>query len=79
MKKGDVFYKIHDRRKYHIVDIIKDCDRTIVLFKFFGIHKRWWHYQIQHLWSMEDWFKNGIYSNIRFKERDDEQSNTISS
>lgn len=40
--KGGIFYfKDH---KCHIVEMI-ECN--MVVFKWYGKHKRWWHYQVE--------------------------------
>ena len=65
LKVGDVFYKKYDRNKYHIVAILDEPEKQIV-YKFYGIHKQWWHYKITELWDMKEWFKYNLYSFKRF-------------
>ena len=45
---GHTFYK--DKRKYHIIGYFEDYGNNGYrmfgyVCKFFGIHKRWWHYE----------------------------------
>ena len=68
LKVGDVFYKKYDRNKYHIVAILDEPEKQIV-YKFYGIHKRWWHYDIKSEYSMNHAFEIGLYSKKRDKER----------
>jgi len=39
IKEGDCFYKRYDKRKYHIIKIIEDNNKKLVIYKFYGIHK----------------------------------------
>lgn len=32
--------------KYHIVGYIRDGEETVVVVKYFGKHRRWWHYEV---------------------------------
>ena len=66
MKVGDIFYQKNDRRKYYIVSILDEPKKQIV-YKFFGIHKQWWHYQIESEYRMNFAFKIGLYSRKRSK------------
>lgn len=61
MKIGDTFYKKRDDRKYHIVNIFIDKDVELIVYKFFGKHKRWWHYEIEEYETFEDCLKAGLY------------------
>ncbi len=60
IKKGLCFYKIKDKRKYHVVEIIKEPETQVVV-KYFGINKKWWHYEIESLYGMELSFETGLY------------------
>ncbi|MCO4819798.1 MAG: hypothetical protein KC517_09250 [Bacteroidetes bacterium] len=44
---GSTFYIRVGANKYkiHIVAVV-DCD--MVVYKYFGKHKQWWHYEIEH-------------------------------
>ena len=62
---GDTFYRKDYKRnpyKHHIVAILKDENETQVVYKYFGKHKRWWHYEIMSLTNFEYGFEIGLYS-----------------
>ena len=65
IKEGQTFYKKRDNRKCHIVKIFKDKNEKIVVTKYFGIHKRWWHYEVEYFFSFEKNFNYGLYSKKR--------------
>lgn len=45
---GTTFW--YEERKYHVVAVVVDGDHLIYVLKYFGIHKRWWHYEaMEHL------------------------------
>jgi hypothetical protein len=44
-KTGDCFFLKNDKRKYQIVAILNEPQIQIV-YKYFGINKKWWHYEI---------------------------------
>ncbi len=49
-KKGDTYHIIKGHvkpYKIHIVSIIKDNGNRLVVYKYFGRHKQWWHYCIE--------------------------------
>jgi hypothetical protein len=57
----DVFYKKNDKRKYHVVTIL-DKERTLhIVYKYYGIHKQWWHYEIEPMFSFNSAFRIGLY------------------
>ena len=43
VKVGDVF---HDLRRYkcHIVAIVNDDKGTVIVYRYYGKVKQWWHY-----------------------------------
>lgn len=43
-------------QKIHIVEIIEN---DMIVYKFFGKHKQWWHYRINHLSELETYFEIG--------------------
>jgi hypothetical protein len=65
LKKGICFYKKNQDLKYHIVDIIKDKSTELVIYKWYGKHKQWWHYEISELWEINLSFE---YSTFYFKK-----------
>lgn len=44
--EGDTFNNQNGPYKYkcHVVKTIIDGDYKIILYKYFGKHKQWWHY-----------------------------------
>lgn len=42
-----------EERKHHVVAVCKDGDNLIYVLKYFGIHKRWWHYEVMEHWRLE--------------------------
>jgi hypothetical protein len=63
MKIGDVFYiqlSYQNYRKCHIVNIFEDNEETMIVYKFYGKYKQWWHYEVEHLWAYENKITAGI-------------------
>ena len=56
------YEKLDGRRKHHIVSIIQDGDTGIVVSKYYGIYKQWWHYEIMEIDNMQSYFECGLYS-----------------
>lgn len=55
-KKGGTFYWPQGENNYkcHIVEMI-ECN--MVVFKWYGKHKQWWHYEVEdadHIQRMHD-------------------------
>ena len=61
------FYMKNDKRKYHIVIILNDKQENQIIYKFFGIHKRYWHYEIESLYSFNSRVHCGLYSFKKIK------------
>jgi len=57
LQVGDVFYD-RENRKHHILAIIEGQ----IVYKYFGIHKRYWHYEIKDPEDILMRIKHGIYS-----------------
>lgn len=51
LKKGDSLYKYKDSSKYHILHV--DKNEEIVVLKWFGKHKQWWHYEIMTFYDID--------------------------
>lgn len=66
--EGMVFYQLNDELKYHIVAILNNEPRVQVVFKYFGINKKWWHYEIESLRAMQSNFECGLYLEKRKKD-----------
>ena len=54
-------YTIHisalgESRKAHIVELIEN---DMIVYKYFGKHKQWWHYFVQSRSELEHYFKLG--------------------
>jgi hypothetical protein len=61
LKIGSVFYEINEDYKYHVINIFKDNDSNIIVFKYYGKHKQWWHYEVIELWKFNMRIKHEIY------------------
>lgn len=53
--------------KYHVVSIINDGKRKLIVFRYYGKHKQWWHYEIMELWHIENMFEAGLWKLKRNK------------
>lgn len=62
LKIGDCFYKKNDKRKFHIIDFVEDDETILVIYKFYGIHKQWWHYKIEEYFDFNESMKIGLYT-----------------
>ena len=49
---GTTFKRIKDRRKYHVIARIKDRGEYVIVYKFYGIYKQWWHYKVEEEWKL---------------------------
>ena len=52
-------YRIHDQsigesRKIHIVELIEN---DMIVYKYFGKHKQWWHYFVESKKQLEFYFE----------------------
>jgi len=61
MKVGDCFYKYDKPTKYHVVNIFEDNSEIIVVYKYYGKYKQWWHYSVEDMLTIEDQIKHGYY------------------
>lgn len=43
-------------QKIHIVELIEN---EMIVYKFFGKRKRWWHYRVTHKRELEKYFEMG--------------------
>jgi len=61
VKIGDVFYRnIAGPFKYkcHVVALLLDEPKPQIVWKYYGKHKQWWHYQIESIWIFNVWLKD---------------------
>ncbi len=61
LKADDFFYEKRSNYKYHVVNIFLDQDLWLIVFKYYGKHKQWWHYEIKELWDFNSWIECGLY------------------
>nr|BDD43621.1 hypothetical protein 1 [Dehalococcoidia bacterium] len=60
MQTGDVFYSYHPTgpkvREYkcHVLAIV---DEDHVVFKWYGKHKQWWHYEVMYIETVKFWIE----------------------
>jgi hypothetical protein len=58
MEIGDVFYEIKGSGrpyKCHVAGIIDGC---MVVYKWYGRRKQWWHYEVKSIRSIEMFLVN---------------------
>jgi len=58
---GDKFHQKNDKRLYHVVAILEEKPDAQVVYKYFGIHKQWWHYEIKSMDDMITHFDIGLF------------------
>jgi len=46
--KGNTYYILRSTGKPYKIHILAIVDSNMVVFKWYGRHKQWWHYEIQH-------------------------------
>ena len=56
---GMKYNKTNDRRLYHIVAIVDDG--KAVVSKFYGLHKQYWHYEVEDIDVFAYAISNGWY------------------
>ena len=61
IEEGKTFYKKNDERKYHFVKVFKDEYTRLIVYKFYGIVKQWWHYRIETYNDFMDKSETGLY------------------
>jgi len=54
-KPGDMHYLlwVHGPGKPHKIHILTIVDEHQVVYKWYGRHKQWWHYEIKRDWLLE--------------------------
>lgn len=45
---GDRLYKCH---------VLAIVDKDYIVYKWYGRHKQWWHYEVEHWWYLEQQVK----------------------
>lgn len=62
----EYFYKIKQPYKFHVVEIIKnEKPEPIVIYKYYGKHKQWWHYEVETIRNLIECFRIGLYTQER--------------
>jgi len=72
-KVGDCFY-CKAGYEYHIIGIplFQSEDDKLIIYKYFGKHKQWWHYEIKTVRHFESWLDCGLYK-LATKEEIEEE------
>ena len=68
--KGDTFYEMAGCNvyKYHVIETFEDKNGGLmVIFKYYGKHKRWWHFRVKKMRDIKTWFDSAFYA---FKKED---------
>lgn len=69
MNVGDCFYYQNGTEyKHHIVAIVEDGENVMVVHKYYGKHKQWWHYEIEYVYGFNHAIKIGLYTKERRKK-----------
>lgn len=58
LKKGSIIHVWVDSgaKKLHVEHVFKDMSGdAMVLFRWYGKHKQWWHYQVELLDKLVRW------------------------
>jgi hypothetical protein len=57
------FYKYVSCKLYkcHIIGLIKDNNEEFIIYKWFGIYKRQWHYEIEYKRLFDMLIKGNVY------------------
>lgn len=62
-KIGDTFrvrlMNHREDKKIHITNILKSCykDQKLIVLKWYGKHKQWWHYELMYDFELEMYVK----------------------
>ena len=64
VKLGTTFKTGHDRRLYHVCGFA-DNGKAIV-WKYYGIYKQWWHYEVDNYDNFLECIKIGLYKIVRY-------------
>lgn len=63
VKVGDVFYEFKGPGKPYKCHIVAIVEKYQAVYRWYGRHKQWWHYQVTHVqwvvWAQENTDKNG--------------------
>lgn len=60
------FTLANHKHLHHIVDIVNDGESKLIVYKYFGIHKRYWFYEVIEDWNFEERVKCGL---IKFVDK----------
>ncbi len=47
-KNGDTFHLLKGPMPAYKCHVVATVDGTMVVYKWYGRHKQWWHYQVEH-------------------------------
>jgi hypothetical protein len=62
LEPGDCFYNHQDHYKHHIVLLLLNEPIPQIIYKYFGKHKRWWHYQIESMYGFNLMWESKLYA-----------------
>jgi len=57
-KVGDIFYILKGPGKPYKAHIVAIVENDMVVFKWYGRHKQWWHYEVLHEEQIDFWIRN---------------------
>ena len=49
MEVGDTFPVLKGLGKTYKAHIVAIVDRNMIVYKWYGRHKQWWHYDVEHI------------------------------
>lgn len=60
---GDTFYskEVGSVYKNHIVAILTEEDVPMIVYKYYGKHRQWWHYEIKAVYEFNWYIRDGFY------------------
>ena len=62
IKCGDTFHRKGREYKYHIVKILNQEEEPQIVYKYYGKHKQWWHYEVESIFGFNDAVDIGLYT-----------------
>lgn len=62
---GSTFW--YEERKHHVAAVCMDGDKLIYVLKYFGIHRRYWHYEVMEHWRLKMKLDYDIVTKIKRK------------
>lgn len=70
IKEGDKYhlfghYHRIGKTKIHIIKIIKDNGKKLIVYKWYGLRKQWWHYELEKEYMFKFWYENKQLTKVK--------------